>query len=150
MAKLLVLGPEGRKFEFKIGGDITTIGRVDENDLVLSYASVSRKHASLERRVFGYFIKDLESTNGTIVNGEYIQEKRLNDRDEIFLGELMLVFFYDDTEYDETFREDRTPSDAYESPLAGAAPSPGQSSPASRSTSEIDIRKILQDKKREG
>jgi pSer/pThr/pTyr-binding forkhead associated (FHA) protein len=141
MAKLLVVGPEGRKSEFKIARDITTIGRVDDNDLVLSSASVSRKHASLEKRVFGYFLKDLDSTNGTIVNGEYIREKRLNDRDEIFMGDLMLVFFYDDSEYEETVQEDRIPFDAFGSPVAGAVP-------ASPSTIEVDIKKILKDKKR--
>jgi hypothetical protein len=57
------------------------------------------------------------------------------------MGDLMLVFFYDDSEYEETVQEDRIPFDAFGSPVAGAVP-------ASPSTIEVDIKKILKDKKR--
>ena len=138
MARLLILGPEGRRFEYKVDRDKMNIGRVDGNDLVLAYSSVSRKHALLEKRIFGYYLMDNNSTNGTIVNGEYIKEKKLNDRDEIFLGELMMVFFYDDTEYEDTQREKTTPEVPAEPPL----PPPPQVGGDPKSTLEIDISKI--------
>jgi predicted component of type VI protein secretion system len=144
MAKFLILGPEGKRFEYKVDKEKLGIGRENENDLVLSYSSVSRKHATLDKRVFGYYLMDNNSTNGTIVNGEYIREKKLNDRDEIFLGELMMVFFYDDTEYEETIKDDRLGREI----LAAVEPLPPP--PLDRdpkSTIELDVKKMFSQRK---
>jgi pSer/pThr/pTyr-binding forkhead associated (FHA) protein len=45
------------------------IGRSDDCDLVVRDPSVSREHAALHRRRDGWYVADLESTNGTFVNG---------------------------------------------------------------------------------
>ena len=75
-------------------GDRLGLGREEGNSLVLQDASVSRRHARLERFEAGWLIRDLSSSNGTFVNGErVIGEKPIYDGDELRLGESRLVFW---------------------------------------------------------
>ena len=75
-------------------GKVTTLGRVETNDVVLPDPKVSRSHALL--RILGdgrYYLIDLGSANGTLVNGKRIVAPvMLNDGDEITLGEHVLAF----------------------------------------------------------
>jgi predicted component of type VI protein secretion system len=70
MAKLVVLtaGMAGRSHEIKV--DKTTIGRVEDNTFQLAEASVSSHHAEVFLRGSDVVVKDLNSTNGTFINGE--------------------------------------------------------------------------------
>ncbi|MEV7320621.1 FHA domain-containing protein [Streptomyces sp. NPDC093970] len=65
-----------------------TFGRNSENTVVISSLSVSRFHAEI---VFdedkGYVLRDLESSNGTLVNGEEVESRLLQPGDEISLGD---------------------------------------------------------------
>lgn len=70
-----------------------TIGRSKSNDVILDNKSVSRKHAMIVYVDSNYSIKDLESKNGTYVNGEKINKAILNNEDEISLGNSKLIFF---------------------------------------------------------
>jgi pSer/pThr/pTyr-binding forkhead associated (FHA) protein len=70
----------------------TTIGRDDDNDIVLAAFTVSRCHAVLLGNAAGVQLIDLESTNGTFVNGVPVppdQPLRLNDGDLIQLGQVL-------------------------------------------------------------
>jgi pSer/pThr/pTyr-binding forkhead associated (FHA) protein len=69
---------------------ITTIGRSKDNDIVLDHESVSRRHARLERRADGLWLKG-ESSNGTLVSGKPVREQRLRLHDRIGVGEFLLV-----------------------------------------------------------
>ena len=72
--------------------DTATIGRDNENDIVLETATVSRWHAVLLRDTAGVLLVDLESTNGTLINGRPVQPDepvRLRDGDVIWLGEVV-------------------------------------------------------------
>lgn len=62
-----------------------SIGRTQENDLLMMDFAISRAHALVELRGDGYFLKDLGSSNGTYVNGELIDDRgtRLADGDSI-------------------------------------------------------------------
>jgi serine/threonine protein kinase len=83
-------GSEGKAFSL---GEQATVGRDASLDCVLDVKSVSRKHAKIERRDAGFFIADLGSTNGTIVNGVRIgQPTRLGPGDRIQLGDEVLEF----------------------------------------------------------
>jgi len=67
------------------------IGRGAENDLQLSDAAVSSRHAQIETEGGGedppvYRIRDLGSTNGTFVNGERVESRILSDGDVIRVG----------------------------------------------------------------
>jgi ABC transport system ATP-binding/permease protein len=73
-------------------GRSARIGRSPEVDLVLAEAIVSREHAELSWREDGPRLKDLESTNGTFVNGRLITETLLRPGDRIRIGSAELVW----------------------------------------------------------
>ncbi len=67
------------------------IGRDTENDLVLDDRRVSRRHAEIRLRLGRYTLYDLQSTNGTFVNGRRVAEVVLSDGDRIGVGGTELV-----------------------------------------------------------
>ena len=75
------------------------IGR-EQCDVSLADGRISRLHAVVERRETSYFLRDNRSTNGTLLNGEPVQEEqRLADGDKIFMGETVIKFtLVDETE----------------------------------------------------
>lgn len=68
-----------------------SIGRDVENDLVLDDRRVSRRHAEVRLRLGRYTLYDLQSTNGTFVNGRRVAEVVLSDGDRIAIGGSELV-----------------------------------------------------------
>jgi hypothetical protein len=68
------------------------IGRGDDNDIVLADPSVSRAHAEIESDAGGPLVRDLDSTNGTAVNGRRVRAERLHDGDEISFGNTRMRF----------------------------------------------------------
>ena len=66
------------------------IGRGRGADLVVAESTMSREHAAIAFDAEGCFVEDLQSTNGTKVNGERCDRARLADGDEIQLGRLQL------------------------------------------------------------
>ena len=77
--------------EFPLKGDKQiVIGRSSELDMVLVEDMVSRKHARITLRGGGISIEDLNSTNGTFVNGEKVQQSRLKEGDRILIGTSIL------------------------------------------------------------
>jgi hypothetical protein len=77
---------------FLIRQKVTTIGRAADNDIVLEVPEVSRHHARLEFHDGTFEIVDLESTNGTLVNGNPVTRARLEEGDELTLGTVQLQF----------------------------------------------------------
>src|SRR5215212_1816370 len=69
-----------------------TIGREEGNLLRLNDERVSRFHAKVQQEDGDVIITDLESTNGTRVNGAPVQIRRLRPGDQISLGRSMLLF----------------------------------------------------------
>ena len=93
MAKLIINPTSGAKKEIPVAGKIVSIGRDPTNDLVLSDAMVSRRHAILERRGEQYVLRDNSSSNGTMVNGDRVSsEQVLRDGDLIAIGSARLLF----------------------------------------------------------
>jgi pSer/pThr/pTyr-binding forkhead associated (FHA) protein len=77
---------------FKITKYETYIGRASDNDVRLHDWFVSKKHAVIIRQGSNYFIKDLGSWRGTMVNGKNIRDCELKEDDEIQLGTTVLEF----------------------------------------------------------
>ncbi len=69
-----------------LGAEPLTIGRDEENDLVLDDRRVSRRHAEIRLRLRRHTLYDLQSTNGTYVNGRRVAEVVLSDGDRIAIG----------------------------------------------------------------
>ena len=74
-----------------LGVDPVAIGRDGENDLVLDDRRVSRRHAEIRLRLGRYTLYDLQSTNGTYVNGRRVAEIVLSDGDRVQIGGSELV-----------------------------------------------------------
>ena len=72
MPRLVVLseGLTGRAYELKV--DRTTIGRVDDNAFPIPEGSISSHHCEIHLRGSEVIVKDLNSTNGTFINGQQI------------------------------------------------------------------------------
>ena len=79
--------------EYPIDYDSVIIGRDDTSDIALPDASVSRAHARISRDEMGkWSITDLNSTNGTSVNGRKISNSRLSYGDQVTVGTTILLF----------------------------------------------------------
>lgn len=90
-ARIEVLYQDGGAKSFQIRGIRTTIGRAEDNHLVLHDPGVSSHHAEIAISGDAFILRDLESANGTFLNGERIQEARLYLGDEIVLGATRLT-----------------------------------------------------------
>jgi ABC-type multidrug transport system ATPase subunit len=66
--------------------NVITIGRTSDNDLVINNIKVSRKHAKLEKIGDEWFLEDLESSNGTYINGNKIKRELVTPNDVITIG----------------------------------------------------------------
>ncbi len=86
----VIRGPDKGK-RFPLVKTVTTIGRLEDRDIQLTDITVSRKHCILEFRG-GKFILRNESTQGTRVNGELVQERELKNGDEIEMGGTVVKF----------------------------------------------------------
>jgi dipeptidyl aminopeptidase/acylaminoacyl peptidase len=71
---------------------MVTVGRAPENDVVVSDPATSGRHGRIEVRGGAFWISDLGSTNGTLVNGEPVIEKQLGDGDLIAIGQNTIRF----------------------------------------------------------
>jgi pSer/pThr/pTyr-binding forkhead associated (FHA) protein len=72
--------------------DIVTIGRAPLNQIVIDHPTVSGQHAVLLRVGDSYSLKDLNSTNGTQINGVFVTDAELKDGDTIRFGSVTAVF----------------------------------------------------------
>lgn len=89
---MLMMGEEGGKpVEYPLGM-FNYIGRSEENHIRIARAGISRRHAVVRAGPDGFTIRDLQSQNGTFVNGEQVTERRLADGDRIAIGDAQLVF----------------------------------------------------------
>jgi pSer/pThr/pTyr-binding forkhead associated (FHA) protein len=70
-----------------------SIGRNDNTDLPINSTRVSREHAAVVRTGNTYRVRDLDSTNGTFVNGQRIEEATLEDGDIVVIADVEFTFF---------------------------------------------------------
>lgn len=82
--------PNGGRVDVAV--DVTRLGRVPDSHVVLADTSASRQHAEIQFIDGDYVLVDLESTNGSRVNGSRIQRQALVDGDQITLGSVSLTF----------------------------------------------------------
>lgn len=92
MSRLIVLQKTGSAKQINIESTPFMVGRGDSCDLVLDNPLVSRSHAVFETAGDGMSIRDLESHNGTFVNGQRIEATVLYNGDEIRIGNYQIRF----------------------------------------------------------
>jgi pSer/pThr/pTyr-binding forkhead associated (FHA) protein len=86
MAKVLLKFKEAVVKEIPLDQDIMTIGRKDENDIVIDNQAVSGRHAKILKEGDALFIEDSNSLNGTYVNGQKIFKSELYNGDVVLIG----------------------------------------------------------------
>ena len=69
-----------------------TVGRSQDNDVVVDDPNVSRRHARLMRSENGFVVEDLGSTNGTLLDGAPIDRERIESGDELTFGQSVARF----------------------------------------------------------
>ena len=80
----VVLGDEKHQLE---GRGPWSVGRSQENDIVIHDPNVSRRHARISRADNGFVVEDLGSTNGTLLDGAPIDRERIEGGDELTFGQ---------------------------------------------------------------
>lgn len=96
MAKLILTLDGKVESEFLIQQDTTTIGRHRNNDIQIDNLSVSGHHAQLLKIADDCFLEDLNSSNGTFVNGNLIKKHALKDGDQIKIGKHQIRYINED------------------------------------------------------
>ena len=95
MASLTIIkGPDkGRQFD--INGERPTVGRDNSSAVRLHDGEISRHHAEFRRTKNGYVLYDLQSSNGTYLNGERVQYSPIKTGDRIRFGQTEMIFTAD-------------------------------------------------------
>jgi pSer/pThr/pTyr-binding forkhead associated (FHA) protein len=91
---LVVAAGELAGQRFVLANDSVTVGRHEECDVLLDDVSVSRHHGVFTRTASGRItVRDLNSLNGTYVNGSRVEETALHSGDEVQVGKFKLIFW---------------------------------------------------------
>lgn len=81
---------------FPLKQSLTAIGRSEECDIILTDPGISRTHAKVIEEKKGHILQDLNSTNGTYVNGRQVENYELLDGDKVAIGSIVLKYCYQD------------------------------------------------------
>jgi pSer/pThr/pTyr-binding forkhead associated (FHA) protein len=92
-ARIVIEKGKQRGQEFKITKDETYIGRSSDNDICLHDWFVSKKHAMIFKEGLSFFIKDLKSWRGSMLNGKFTREAPLKDGDTLQFGSTVMNFY---------------------------------------------------------
>ncbi len=91
---VVIYSSDQRQFgkRYVLGDEPLTVGRGQENRIVLDNDSVSRRHCRIERRNTSWYVVDLDSTNGTYVNDQQVTEYQLRRGDQVKIGDTIVKF----------------------------------------------------------
>lgn len=147
MAKL-VLSFQGKVLsEIPLNKEHVTIGRKPDNDIHIDNLAVSSHHAVVHTLFNQSFLEDLNSTNGTFVNGQRITKQAIKEGDVLLIGKHELTFVGgalaiaqdEDDPFDRTVII-RSPFAAAPAPVqAAAAPPPPAAKPAEKAAAKVAI-----------
>lgn len=91
-AELTVVAGPDEGTAFRIQAPLGFVGRGADNQMVLTDSNVSRRHCEIRFVRDQFWVVDLGSTNGTLVNGQPVQSAVLSDGDQLELGTTVLTF----------------------------------------------------------
>ncbi len=92
MSKLSITTGDGTETTHELLDEVITIGRLEDNMIQIDHPSVSSHHAQLTQVGGDYHLKDLNSTNGTRVNGQQVTDYQLRGGDRIRFGRVEAVY----------------------------------------------------------
>jgi sigma-B regulation protein RsbU (phosphoserine phosphatase) len=95
MAEIQIVTADGESRTMPLTQERVIIGRSREADVYLPDQWLSRRHAEIQRRPDGFYVVDLDSKNGTLLNDQRVEEQRLSAGDVIGLGDYRLTFIDD-------------------------------------------------------
>jgi pSer/pThr/pTyr-binding forkhead associated (FHA) protein len=128
--------------EVQITKDKTTLGRRPYNDIVIDNLAVSGEHAVLQMVGADVFIEDLNSTNGTYINGKAIKKQLLTHNDTVEIGKYKIKYLVDEGgDYEKTMI--MRPGAVAPARTPPAGPAPAMSSPAAGMPSQPAVIKVL-------
>lgn len=105
-AKIILMLNGQTESEFMLNKETITIGRRPENDIPVDNLAVSGKHAQIITILNDSFLEDLNSTNGTYVNGSLIKKHALKHGDVIGIGKHQLKYLNEAaTDNDDAFEK---------------------------------------------
>lgn len=96
--RLVALAGPLKDSSFALPAGALSIGRDAANVLAISDPSVSRRHCVIRRDGNDFKVSDLESRNGTLVNGSPVREQVLRHGDQLSVGDSLFVFLIQETE----------------------------------------------------
>jgi len=92
MLYLLIQEKDGPQRELDLDKDEISIGRVPINEISLPKNNVSKRHAKIIKKGNSWELIDLKSTNGTYVNGQRVQNHKIDFDDQVIIGDFLLTF----------------------------------------------------------
>ncbi len=91
--KFKIVSQEHRGQTFTLSGPKHTVGRTENCDICIPNSAVSSRHCALTRQEDGdYLLTDLDSTNGTVVNGKKVDEVKLQHSDIVRIGSIEIIY----------------------------------------------------------
>ena len=91
-ASVKVLSGANEGETYAISKSCATLGRGDQADLVIDDEAMSRRHLEISYRNLEFRLRDLDSSNGTFLNGSEVKEYALRNGDKIMAGETVFLF----------------------------------------------------------
>lgn len=92
MPRLIIMTKTGAPRQINLPAGRTTIGRTNRNTLVFDSPLISRTHAAIDMVGASVTVTDLQSSNGTLVNGRKVGVASLKNRDVLEIGDVKLRF----------------------------------------------------------
>jgi pSer/pThr/pTyr-binding forkhead associated (FHA) protein len=92
MAKLILTFNKQVIKEYSFAKDSITMGRQDDNTIVIDNLAVSGYHAKIDKLGGEYILTDMQSTNGTFVNDQKVVSHKLSHGDNIVIGKHVILF----------------------------------------------------------
>ncbi len=89
--RVVIINGDDAGAAYSLKGTIS-LGRADSNTITIRDAKVSRQHAQIQQQGSEYVMIDLNSSNGTYVNGQRVEEHVLSNGDEIRVGDCIMQF----------------------------------------------------------
>ncbi len=99
-ASIVILSGPAKGTEHALDRERITMGRGPGVDLAFDDSTMSRQHAAIEFSNGGFQLRDLESTNGTLLNGGEVKVGELKHRDRFQIGDLSFQFVREEREHD--------------------------------------------------